>query len=139
MMHSQIFTHHADMFTKQEMMYIWNGYTVIGKHKDLTEGMLQTLNEAQQKIEQSSSKIIAVPIPRLDTSKVTSFESEDSVFKGYSLSVCVVGFGGCIFRRLRPSKDSIFEECSLRRLCPSKDSIFEGCSLRMLRPSEDSD
>ncbi|XP_065104565.1 tetratricopeptide repeat protein 39A isoform X1 [Paramisgurnus dabryanus] len=36
-----------------EMMYIWNGYTVIGKHKDLTEGMLKTLNEAQQKIEQS--------------------------------------------------------------------------------------
>ncbi|KAI5610166.1 tetratricopeptide repeat protein 39A isoform X1, partial [Silurus asotus] len=36
-----------------EMMYIWNGYTVIGKHKDLTEGMLKTLNEAQQKLEQN--------------------------------------------------------------------------------------
>ncbi|KAI2661823.1 Tetratricopeptide repeat protein 39A [Labeo rohita] len=35
-----------------EMMYIWNGYTVIGKHKDLTEGMLKTLNEAQQTLEQ---------------------------------------------------------------------------------------
>ncbi|KAA0714234.1 Tetratricopeptide repeat protein 39A [Triplophysa tibetana] len=35
-----------------EMMYIWNGYTVIGKHKDLTEGILETLNEAQQRIEQ---------------------------------------------------------------------------------------
>ncbi|XP_036410489.1 tetratricopeptide repeat protein 39A-like [Megalops cyprinoides] len=34
-----------------EMMYIWNGYTVIGKHKDLTEGMLQTLDEAQKKLE----------------------------------------------------------------------------------------
>ncbi|XP_042336896.1 tetratricopeptide repeat protein 39A [Plectropomus leopardus] len=34
-----------------EMMYIWNGYTVIGKHKDLTEGMLKTLNEAQAKLE----------------------------------------------------------------------------------------
>ncbi|XP_030640143.1 tetratricopeptide repeat protein 39A [Chanos chanos] len=34
-----------------EMMYIWNGYTVIGKHKDLTEGMLKTLDEAQQKLE----------------------------------------------------------------------------------------
>uniref|UniRef100_A0A6Q2YSS3 Uncharacterized protein n=1 Tax=Esox lucius TaxID=8010 RepID=A0A6Q2YSS3_ESOLU len=30
-----------------EMMYIWNGYTVIGKHKDLTEGMLKTLDDAQ--------------------------------------------------------------------------------------------
>ncbi|KAE8294193.1 Tetratricopeptide repeat protein 39A [Larimichthys crocea] len=36
-----------------EMMYIWNGYTVIGKHKDLTEGMLKTLDEAQTKLESS--------------------------------------------------------------------------------------
>ncbi|XP_029563123.1 tetratricopeptide repeat protein 39A isoform X3 [Salmo trutta] len=36
-----------------EMMYIWNGYTVIGKHKDLTEGMLKTLDEAQAKLESS--------------------------------------------------------------------------------------
>ncbi|KAK9970887.1 hypothetical protein ABG768_026792 [Culter alburnus] len=34
-----------------EMMYIWNGYTVIGKHKDLTEGMLKTLDEAQQMLD----------------------------------------------------------------------------------------
>lgn len=36
-------------------MYIWNGYTVIGKHKDLTEGMLETLDEAQAKLESSPS------------------------------------------------------------------------------------
>nr|XP_019936188.1 PREDICTED: tetratricopeptide repeat protein 39A [Paralichthys olivaceus] len=36
-----------------EMMYIWNGYTVIGKHKDLTEGMLKTLDEAQAQLESS--------------------------------------------------------------------------------------
>ncbi|XP_070303690.1 tetratricopeptide repeat protein 39A-like [Salvelinus sp. IW2-2015] len=36
-----------------EMMYIWNGYTIIGKHKDLTEGMLKTLDEAQAKLESS--------------------------------------------------------------------------------------
>ncbi|XP_018582269.2 tetratricopeptide repeat protein 39A isoform X2 [Scleropages formosus] len=35
-----------------EMMYIWNGYTVIGKHKDLTEGMLKTLDEAQKNLDQ---------------------------------------------------------------------------------------
>ncbi|KAG2463493.1 tetratricopeptide repeat protein 39A [Polypterus senegalus] len=35
-----------------EMMYIWNGYTVIGRHRDLTVGMLQTLDEAQHKLEQ---------------------------------------------------------------------------------------
>ncbi|XP_029355844.1 tetratricopeptide repeat protein 39A isoform X3 [Echeneis naucrates] len=34
-----------------EMMYIWNGYTVIGKHRDLTEGMLKTLDEAQAKLD----------------------------------------------------------------------------------------
>ncbi|KAF3834735.1 hypothetical protein F7725_027293, partial [Dissostichus mawsoni] len=36
-----------------EMMYIWNGYTVIGKHKDLTEGMLKTLQEEQAKLDSS--------------------------------------------------------------------------------------
>ncbi|KAK1801203.1 hypothetical protein P4O66_022893 [Electrophorus voltai] len=35
-----------------EMMYIWNGYTVIGKHRDLTEGMLKALDEAQRRLEQ---------------------------------------------------------------------------------------
>lgn len=39
----------------QEMMYIWNGYTVIGKHKDLTEGMLKTLEEAQENLERCPS------------------------------------------------------------------------------------
>uniref|UniRef100_A0AAQ4QYP6 Tetratricopeptide repeat domain 39A n=1 Tax=Gasterosteus aculeatus aculeatus TaxID=481459 RepID=A0AAQ4QYP6_GASAC len=34
-----------------EMMYIWNGYTVIGKHKELTEGMLATLSEAQAQLD----------------------------------------------------------------------------------------
>lgn len=57
-MHSQILIHCADMFTQQEMMYIWNGYTVIGKHKDLTEGILQTLNEAQQRIEHQPSNVL---------------------------------------------------------------------------------
>lgn len=33
------------------MMYIWNGYTVIGKHKDLTEDMLKTLGEEQVKLD----------------------------------------------------------------------------------------
>lgn len=37
------------------MMYIWNGYTVIGKHKELTEGMLKTLDEAQKKLDSCPS------------------------------------------------------------------------------------
>lgn len=48
----------------QEMMYIWNGYTVIGKHKDLTEGMLKTLHEAQDKLESSPSMQNYLPEPR---------------------------------------------------------------------------
>ncbi|CAM5162758.1 unnamed protein product [Natator depressus] len=36
-----------------EMMYIWNGYAVIGKRPDLTEGMLQTLTEAEAALERS--------------------------------------------------------------------------------------
>uniref|UniRef100_A0A8C3RSR1 Tetratricopeptide repeat domain 39A n=1 Tax=Chelydra serpentina TaxID=8475 RepID=A0A8C3RSR1_CHESE len=36
-----------------EMMYIWNGYAVIGKCPDLTEGMLQTLTEAEAALERS--------------------------------------------------------------------------------------
>ncbi|KAG7266273.1 hypothetical protein CRUP_005888 [Coryphaenoides rupestris] len=36
-----------------EMMYIWNGYTVIGKHRDLTEAMLKTLDEAQATLDSS--------------------------------------------------------------------------------------
>ncbi|XP_029767435.1 tetratricopeptide repeat protein 39A-like [Terrapene carolina triunguis] len=35
------------------MMYIWNGYAVIGKCPDLTEGMLQTLTEAEAALERS--------------------------------------------------------------------------------------
>ncbi|OCT85005.1 tetratricopeptide repeat protein 39A isoform X3 [Xenopus laevis] len=34
-----------------EMMYIWNGYAVIGKHQDLTEAMLQTLVQAEKSLE----------------------------------------------------------------------------------------
>lgn len=45
-------------------MYIWNGYTVIGKHKDLTEGMLKTLDEAQTNLESSPSMQNDSPEPR---------------------------------------------------------------------------
>ncbi|KAM7162267.1 tetratricopeptide repeat protein 39A isoform 3-T4 [Macrochelys suwanniensis] len=38
-----------------EMMYIWNGYAVIGKCPDLTEGMLQTLTEAEAALERSTA------------------------------------------------------------------------------------
>ncbi|KAG8535507.1 hypothetical protein GDO81_028401 [Engystomops pustulosus] len=34
------------------MMYIWNGYAVIGKQKQLTEEMLDTLNKAEEHLEE---------------------------------------------------------------------------------------
>lgn len=36
------------------MMYIWNGYAVIGKCPNLTEGMLETLIEAEAALASSS-------------------------------------------------------------------------------------
>lgn len=36
------------------MMYIWNGYAVIGKCPNLTEGMLGTLIEAEEALARSS-------------------------------------------------------------------------------------
>lgn len=56
-----LFSSYKQVFFLQEMMYIWNGYTVIGKHKDLTEGMLKTLEEAQQKLEQNPSNVSVQP------------------------------------------------------------------------------
>ncbi|XP_069783280.1 tetratricopeptide repeat protein 39A isoform X2 [Narcine bancroftii] len=38
-----------------EMMYMWNGFTVIGKHWQLTEDMLETICKAEEVLEQASS------------------------------------------------------------------------------------
>ncbi|XP_021260039.1 tetratricopeptide repeat protein 39A isoform X4 [Numida meleagris] len=38
-----------------EMMYIWNGYAVIGQCPNLTEGMLETLIEAEETLARSSA------------------------------------------------------------------------------------
>lgn len=32
----------------QEMMYIWNGYAVIGKQRELTDGMLEVITKAEE-------------------------------------------------------------------------------------------
>ncbi|XP_048474064.1 tetratricopeptide repeat protein 39A isoform X2 [Rhincodon typus] len=37
-----------------EMMYMWNGFTVIGKQRDLTEEMLRTISEAETALEQAA-------------------------------------------------------------------------------------
>ncbi|KAK2519801.1 hypothetical protein Q9233_011823 [Columba guinea] len=43
-----------------EMMYIWNGYAVIGKCPNLTEGMLETLIEAEAALASSSATEVLV-------------------------------------------------------------------------------
>ncbi|XP_048377720.1 tetratricopeptide repeat protein 39A isoform X2 [Stegostoma tigrinum] len=37
-----------------EMMYMWNGFAVIGKQRDLTEEMLRTISEAETALEQAA-------------------------------------------------------------------------------------
>ncbi|KAF7244485.1 Tetratricopeptide repeat protein 39A [Varanus komodoensis] len=46
-----------DMLCIVEMMYIWNGYAVIGKCPDLTEGMLESLADAEAVLERSPGKL----------------------------------------------------------------------------------
>lgn len=38
-----------------EMMYVWNGFTVVGKRPELTESILTTLNKAEQKLKNSQT------------------------------------------------------------------------------------
>nr|XP_061833751.1 tetratricopeptide repeat protein 39A-like isoform X1 [Nerophis lumbriciformis]XP_061833752.1 tetratricopeptide repeat protein 39A-like isoform X1 [Nerophis lumbriciformis] len=61
-----------------EMMYIWNGYTIIGKHKDLTEKMLKTLDEAQAK---------------LDNMKRTEFSFDDQCLLSLLKGLCLKHLG----------------------------------------------
>uniref|UniRef100_A0A8C5CE17 Tetratricopeptide repeat domain 39A n=1 Tax=Gadus morhua TaxID=8049 RepID=A0A8C5CE17_GADMO len=61
-----------------EMMYIWNGYTVIGKHRDLTEAMLKTLDEAQA---------------TLDSSPRTEFSIDDQCLVSLLRGLCLKHLG----------------------------------------------
>lgn len=38
-----------------EMMYVWNGFTVVGKRPELTESILATLNAAEQELKNSTT------------------------------------------------------------------------------------
>ncbi|KYO25710.1 tetratricopeptide repeat protein 39A [Alligator mississippiensis] len=37
-----------------EMMYMWNGFSVLGRHQDLLEGTLETLLQAEKRLEESA-------------------------------------------------------------------------------------
>lgn len=40
----------------QEMMYVWNGFTVVGRRPELTERVLATLEKAEEELGDDSSK-----------------------------------------------------------------------------------
>lgn len=40
----------------QEMMYVWNGFTIVGKRPELTEGILSTLEKAEEQLRNDPSK-----------------------------------------------------------------------------------
>lgn len=40
----------------QEMMYVWNGFTVVGRRPELTERILATLEKAEEELGDDSSK-----------------------------------------------------------------------------------
>ena len=41
----------------QEMMYVWNGFTVVGKRPSLTQNILDTLEEADEELRNDPSNI----------------------------------------------------------------------------------
>lgn len=40
----------------QEMMYVWNGFTVVGRRPELTERILAILEKAEEELGDDSSK-----------------------------------------------------------------------------------
>lgn len=47
-------------FPPQEMMYVWNGFTVVGKRPDLTERILAILENAEEELGDDPSKSNAI-------------------------------------------------------------------------------
>lgn len=43
-------------FLSQEMMYVWNGFTVVGKRPELTESILATLEKAEEQLKDDPSE-----------------------------------------------------------------------------------
>lgn len=39
-------------------MYVWNGFTVVGKRPDLTESILSTLEKAEKQLQTDLGKIL---------------------------------------------------------------------------------
>lgn len=44
----------------QEMMYVWNGFTIVGRRADLTENLLVTVEKAETALQNDKSKFECV-------------------------------------------------------------------------------
>lgn len=42
----------------QEMMYVWNGFTIVGKRPELTENILTTIQKAEEKLNSEPSELM---------------------------------------------------------------------------------
>lgn len=48
----------------QEMMYVWNGFTIVGKRADLTESLLVTIESAEEKLRSDPRETITLLLRR---------------------------------------------------------------------------
>lgn len=44
-------------FFPQEMMYVWNGFAIVGKRADLTENLLVTIEKEEAALENETGKL----------------------------------------------------------------------------------
>ncbi len=49
-------------FIFQEMMYMWNGYSMIRKQPELTEGIMETLLEAERTLQAAPGNATQCPL-----------------------------------------------------------------------------
>lgn len=52
-------------FFTQEMMYVWNGFTIVGKRADYTESLLVTIERAEEQLRSDPSETLFEPFMNL--------------------------------------------------------------------------
>lgn len=52
-------------FFTQEMMYVWNGFTIVGKRADYTESLLVTIERAEEQLRSDPSETLFEPFMSL--------------------------------------------------------------------------
>lgn len=44
------------------MMYVWNGFTIVGKRADCTESLLVTIEKAEEQLRNDPSELNTAPL-----------------------------------------------------------------------------